>query len=85
MAQDILRLARRIYRSDLKLAESEAREQFLSGLPKNVKLAVTAANPKTIDECVNNVAQIQIVLEDEELDVSVDGVQIICEFGFKIQ
>ena len=68
MAQDLRRLARRIYRGDGKLAEQEAKEQFLRGLPKGVKLAVTAANPETIDDCVDNVAQIQVVLDSEELD-----------------
>ena len=68
MAEDLRRLARRIYRKDTKLAEQEAKEQFLRGLPKNVRLAVTAANPKTLDNCVDNVAQIQTVLESEELE-----------------
>ena len=68
MAQDILRLARRIYKRDFKLAEQEAREQFLKGLPRQVRMAVAAANPRTLNECVDNVAQIQIILDNEELE-----------------
>ena len=29
---------------------------------------MTAANPKTLDSCIDNVAQIQTVLESEELE-----------------
>ena len=68
MAQDILRLARRIYRADFRLADQEAREQFLKGLPNDMRLIVSGSNPKTLSECVDNVAQIHIVLEKDQMD-----------------
>ena len=75
MAQDIARLARRIYRGDPQMAEVEAREQFVKGLPSRIRIAVAAANPRTLDDCVDSVSQLQIVL-DTETFAEVEGAPV---------
>ena len=68
MAQDITRLARQIYHRDLRMVEQEAREQFVKGLPPKIQVAVAAANPKTLDDCIDSVTQLQTVLHDKTLE-----------------
>jgi hypothetical protein len=73
VAQDLLRLAKRIYRRDHQQAEEEAKEQFLRCLPKLVRIGVTASNPKTIEDCVSSLRQVQMVEGTEELDEIIKG------------
>ena len=57
LAQDIRRLARRVYLGAPRLAEEEARDAFLQALPDGMmRCMVTAANPRTLTECEENVA-----------------------------
>ena len=68
MAQDLARLARRIYQRDPRMADQEARDLFVKGLPPRIQLAVAAANPRTLAECVDSVSQLQVVLGTEALE-----------------
>ena len=68
LAQDMRRLARRVYRGALRLAEEEARDAFLRALPDGMmRCMVTAANPCTLTECEENVMQLHAVLSQEDL------------------
>ena len=68
LAQDIRRLARRVYRGALRLAKEEARDAFLQALPDGMmRCMVTMANPCTLTECEENVMQLHAVLSQEDL------------------
>ena len=66
LAQDIRRLARRVYRGATALAEEEARDALLRALPDGMmRCMVTAANPLTLTECEENVTQLHAVLSQK--------------------
>ena len=63
MGQDILRLARRVYKGAPDLADGEGKEYFLRALLSQLRVAVAAANPLTANECIDHVNRLCVVLD----------------------
>ena len=80
LAQVLMRLSHRIYRGATHLAEQEARDAFIKALPAGLRCPIAAANPRTLNECVDNVTQMRAVLGDGDVDqygqVSVQAVRV---------
>ena len=66
MGQDILRLARRVYKGAPDLADREGKDYFLRALPSQLRVAVAAANPSTVNECIDHVNRLCVVLDPED-------------------
>jgi hypothetical protein len=66
LGQDILRLTRRVYKGAPALAEQESRDAFIRALPSNLRMAVAAANPLTLNECIDNVTQLCAIMDPDE-------------------
>ena len=66
MGQDILRLARRVYKGAPDLADREGKDYFLRALPSQLRVAVAAANPLTVNECIDHVNRLCVVLDPED-------------------
>ena len=66
MGQDILRLARRVYKGAPDLADREGKEYFLRALLSQLRVAVAAANPLTANECIDHVNRLCVVLDPED-------------------
>ena len=67
LAQDLIRLAHRVYRGAPHLVEEEAKDAFIKALPTALCCPIAAANPKTRSECIANVTQMHAVLDDKDL------------------
>ena len=80
LAQDLMRLSHRVFRGAPHLAEQEARDAFIKALPPGLRCPIAAANPHTLNECVDNVTQMRAVLGDADVDqygqVNVQTVQV---------
>ena len=63
MGQDILRLARKVYKEAPDLADREGKDYFLRALPSNLRVAVAAANPVTVNECIDHGNRLCVVLD----------------------
>jgi hypothetical protein len=66
LGQDIARLTSRIYVNAPEVAARESRDSFLRALPEDLRLSVTAANPKTLQDCIQSVTQTYAVLDIDE-------------------
>ena len=66
MGQDILRLARRVYKGAPDLADREGKDYFLRALPSQLRVAVAAANPLTVNECIDHVNRLCVVVDPED-------------------
>ena len=75
-----MRLAHRVYRGATHLAEQEAWDAFIKALPAGLRCPIAAANPRMLNECVDNVTQMRAVLGDGDVDqygqVSVQAVRV---------
>lgn len=58
LAQDIIRLANRVFPGAPELAKWKARTAFSKSLPDQYRNPIAAANPKTFMDCVNCIAQL---------------------------
>ena len=67
LAQDIARLANRVYSQSTYYAEQEARDAFLRALPDEISLPIAASNPKTLSDCVAHVVNLKSVLGVEKI------------------
>ena len=80
LAQDLMRLSHRVFRGAPHLAEQEARDAFIKALPPGLRCPIAAANPHTLNECVDNMTQMRAVLGDADVDqygqVNVQTVQV---------
>ena len=65
MGQEILRLASRVYRGAPGMVDEESKEQFIRALLENLRLAVAASNPRTMEESVENVTQLCAILDTD--------------------
>ena len=52
LGDDIICLARWVYKDSPELAEREGRVAFIQALPSALRLLVAAANPLTVIECM---------------------------------
>ena len=69
LGQEILRLARRVYKTAPDLAETEARDFFVRALPPTLRLAVAARDPDNVGDCVDLINKLCVMLDtDEELN-----------------
>jgi len=62
LAQDIARLANRVFQHSEFYAQREAREAFLKALPVDIRGPIMASNPKTLNDCVQNVVNYESLL-----------------------
>ena len=66
MGPDILRLARRVYKGAPHLADGEGKDYLLRALPSQLRVAVAAANPLTVNECIDHVNRLCVMLDPED-------------------
>ena len=55
-------LANRIYKCAPQFAGQEARDAFIRALPESLRGPFAAANPKSLNECMDSVTQMYAVL-----------------------
>jgi hypothetical protein len=71
LAHDIRALAKRVFRNVAPLVEEESRDAFIKALPDNLRLPVAASNPKTLDECLDNVTHMCSLMDSTECNYAV--------------
>jgi hypothetical protein len=59
-------MAKRVFRNVPPLVEEESRDAFIKALPENLRLPVAASNPKTLDECLDNVTHMCSIMDSTE-------------------
>jgi hypothetical protein len=69
LGDDVIRLARRVYKCSPALADREGTDAYIQALPQNLRLPVASANPSTVRECVELVERLCTVIDQNELDV----------------
>ena len=69
LGQEILRLARRVFKTAPDLAETEARNYCVRALPPSLRLYVAARDPENVGACVDIINYLCVMLDtDEELN-----------------
>ena len=63
LGDDISRLARCVYKDSPGLAEREGKDAYIQALPMNLRLPVAAANPQTVQDCMEVVERLCSVVE----------------------
>ena len=66
VGQDILRLATRVYKGAPDVAEREGRDYFIRTLPPQLRMAVAAADPVTVNDCIDMVTRLCVTLDTDE-------------------
>lgn len=66
LGDDVIRLARRVYKDSPELAEREGKDAYIQALPHNLRLPVAASNPATVGDCVEIVERLCSVLDTSE-------------------
>ena len=67
MADDISRLAGRVFAGAPSVVTREAKDAFICALPDNLRMAIAATNPATISDCVANVTQLCSVMNIDDI------------------
>ena len=55
-----------MYKSAPELAEKEARDYFVRALPSNLKMAVAAQGPQTVNDCIDIINKLCVILDTNE-------------------
>lgn len=75
LGDDVIRLARRVYKCSPELANREGIDAYIQALPANLRLSVASANPSTVRECVELVERLCSVLDQNEMEVETKRVR----------
>ena len=62
LAQDITSLANRVYSHSSHYAQQAARESFLKALPTSIRTPIVAANPKSMQDCIDCAVNFESVM-----------------------
>ena len=69
LAQDVMKLANRVYRGAPLLADQEDRDAFIKALLSGLRgpIGIAAANPMMLNGCISNVKQMFAILKPEDI------------------
>ena len=56
----------RVYKTAPDLAEREACDYFVRALPPNLKMAVAAQDPHTVNDCIDLINKLCVILDTDE-------------------